>query len=398
VILCEDPAANDSMVVDVTSAAGVDTTVPAMVAAMSNQLDQVQSSISNIETLVQGLSGMSNQLSQVQSSFSNIETLVQGLSGMSNQLSQVQSSFSNIQASVAGPSGHVQSTESVQSSFSNIQASVQGLPGMSNQLNQVQSSFSNIETQVQGLPGMSNQLSQVQNSFGNIQTAVGNVAVLVQGIQGVDLSGVMTGINSIKTAVQNYQGADLSKIDLSGISKMESQLGQATDTAAADTFFGRLAALSSQLDSIGTAATDASKKAQTAKTAATTAADGIQNLKGDMTGGDIQSAVTRLEEVMTSLQAARKDMSEIPKLIKIGDLMDTVKRMAEQINAWAESKGWAGPVSFEEGAQGNGLDADVIGRLNSNIEEIRGSMQFMLKLMDKMQNEPLVQEELRAVP
>jgi hypothetical protein len=375
IILCSDPQASDSMVVKVTGVGTLET-VPAQIAALGTQLDQVQASVTNIAALVGGISLLEAQLTQIETVVSNVESQLGAFYLLTNQLTQVQEAVTGMASQIGS------------------------IAPLSNQMAQVQVAITNMTTQVGGLAGVGAQVTEIRTVVTNIDARVG---------AGTDLTGVMTSLGSIQTAVEGIQGVDLSQldiaaqIDLSGITRIESQLGHITDTASMNTFLGRLESLSSQINSVGGAASDASKKAQTAKTQASSAASGVQSLKGEIAKGDLAGAINRLEEIKVSLSAAKQDMNVIPKLIRVAGLVDALNRMAGQIEELAESKGWdylinLGEPAGEGGEEGGGVGGDAIGKLNSNIEEVRSSMLFMQKLMDEMRYEPVVQEELRAAP
>ena len=79
-----------------------------------------------------------------------------------------------------------------------------------------------------------------------------------------------------------------------------------------------------------------------------------------------------------------------------------MEEMAATMEQFAGSKGYNYLVNLEElptaeEGIGEGLEKDAVGALNRNMQEIRGSMEFMQKLLDEMRYEPVVEETLIGV-
>jgi len=246
---------------------------------------------------------------------------------------------------------------------------------------------------LESVPGL---IQAVASQLDTVESQVTNITRIVQGMGGVDLSGVMSGIEAIRKDISGIGETDLSALD-----RMVSEMGTVGDDASLNTFFGRLAKLERMISSAGVQASDAARKAQTAKTEAASAASGIQALKAEIAKGDVQAALARLDEIKSALAAAQKQVDEIPQVVRLGTLYDQLRYMAERIEELAKSGGWDYLVNLEEPAEaegGAGVSEDAIGALNRNIEEVRGSLNFMQKLMDKMVYEPVVTEQLLAAP
>jgi len=244
------------------------------------------------------------------------------------------------------------------------------------------------------VPGM---VAAVTNRLNDLEAQLSNIEGLVSGIQAADLTTVVSGLADVQAAVAGIQGADLSSFDLSGLSRIEARLGRVGDLSGMNTFFGQIAALEARLEGVGTTAGEASKKAQSAKTEAASAASGVDEVKTQIENGNLEGVVSRLTEVRDSLQKAQQNVQEIPKMVRIASLYDSMRDMASTIEQLARSSGFEYLVNMAEpeaGEEGAAPDDKMIGVLNQNMQEIKVSMQFMQKLINEMRYEPLVEETL----
>jgi hypothetical protein len=245
------------------------------------------------------------------------------------------------------------------------------------------------------------QITGVSNQLIAVQDKITNVLAAVQGLSGLNTSNVVAGLDEIKAqlvtvkdSVDGIRFPEGETVDLSALTRIDSTT----------TFMGRLEQLSSQLSAVGYTAEDASKAAKTAKTQASSAAGGVQLLKTDLEdiskglgegniAGKVDSALARLEEIRKSLLSASDNVSQIPKMVKLGGLYDSIAAMSKVIEDLASREGFKDFLKLETVKEGASPE-DELKALNANVEEIRGSMQLMKKLMDKMAYEPQVQVDL----
>ena len=263
------------------------------------------------------------------------------------------------------------------------------LAGVSNRIADLQAQLDTVEDLVAGMEGLD--LSGVMTGLDEVQTAVA-------GLGGTDLTEVMTGLESVQDAVAGLGGTDLSQIDLSGVTRIEERLGRMNDPVDNDTFFGRLAWLATRIEASGQSASDASKKAQSAKTEAAAAASGVEELKLLLAAGDPGATLRQLGVIRESLSQAQRDVQDIPRQMRISELYSSMKEMATVIDQLARSRGFDPQMNLVEpaaGAEGEAeADEDMIGVLNRNLGEIKGSMQFMQQLINDMRYEPTITETL----
>ncbi|MBN2301828.1 MAG: hypothetical protein JXN60_04860, partial [Lentisphaerae bacterium] len=252
-----------------------------------------------------------------------------------------------------------------------------------------------------------NMITALDNRINDVMSELGAISNIVSGIgEGADLSPIITGIEELKTSVGNLSGGE--EVDLSALERIEAQLGSSgtlgqlqaqlgkvTDTSSSKTFFGQLALIQENLVLAGADAADASKKAQTAKTEANKAATGIDELKMTINDGQMETATMkeRLDNIQSALVNAAENMRDIPKAVKLAGLYNKLEEMAGSIEDLAKSsqwEEWIKPPPLPEA--GGGADEKVITRLIGNIEEMKGSMAFMIKVMDDIKNEPIIEE------
>jgi hypothetical protein len=101
------------------------------------------------------------------------------------------------------------------------------------------------------------------------------------------------------------------------------------------------------------------------------------------------------------LQEAKTELDLIPKDVETSTIYTAVRDMAGYIETLAKSKGYDYLINLEGdpetsglGDGGDGLSEDLAKSLNDNVQEVRDGMAFIQKLLDEMQNEPVVHESL----
>jgi hypothetical protein len=245
-------------------------------------------------------------------------------------------------------------------------------------------------------------IADLSNRLENVSKQISAVSNLVQGIAGFSTADIMDGLGALETKLTQVQTAvggikipEATEVDLSGVTRIESKLGSITDDPSANTFFGRLSAISSAVRTAGAGAAEAAKNAQTAKTQASTAAGGIQTLKDQIAKGDLEGALRTLRAVRSSMEEAMKVLTEIPSVVKVGELYDELKNMAQQVQTLAKSKGYEFLINLGEAppsAEGEKKgEKDVLTKLYAQVEEVRDSVSFVKKLLEEGR-EPVVEE------
>ncbi|MDD4869665.1 MAG: LamG domain-containing protein [Kiritimatiellae bacterium] len=254
-------------------------------------------------------------------------------------------------------------------------------------------------------------ISAMTNRLNTIETHLINVQTLVSGIQGTDLSGVMSSIDDVRTAVQDMNGAQID----SSLRTLASQIGSINDSSSANSFFGQIARVNEQLGGIGYNASEAFKKARAAQNEAGSAAGAIgrlemllkkdvkEDIKVDIKDNKNKGTIlATLEDILADMEAAKKDMKDIPALVRIGGLYDALSEMSGQMKKLAESKQfkiWTKPPveKPEPGIAVPETPEESLIKLTKGVEEMKGSILFMQKLIDEKRYEPVVTDELQGV-
>jgi len=370
-----------------------------LVSAISgmDQIGDLQAEITNMVAVLSGVGGL-EQLG------TNINRLTQSLSG--SDLPYIMKSVSNTWTVVRG----LGDLSGLETDIATLSAAVGGVD-----LPQMESDVGTVLGLVQGLGGL-----------GALST---NVAALSQGLSGVDMAamnrsiadtlsrvlGLETGMSRVQSAVG---GIDLSAIDLSAVERVERLLGRSGSTDR-NTFFGRLAQVSSQMEAMGLASSDAAKKAQSAKSEAANAASGIDELKAalqNMQGLDPQKLTAILEQVRSSLDAAQKGISEIPKGLDpaaleraLADALRKFRQLAAQggypefplvteFGRGAPSEPGKEPAKGGPPTEaGEGVDMKTIAKLSRDMEEIDSSVRLIKRLIEEKFQTPVVESRLIGV-
>ncbi len=104
--------------------------------------------------------------------------------------------------------------------------------------------------------------------------------------------------------------------------------------------------------------------------------------------------------IRQALNEAKADIDRIPDGVTLNELRGELSSTKQTVSELARSNGFTWLTSMgEDMAEAGGLGSDVggeetdLGKLSTNIEEVRGSMEFMQKLLDEMRYEPVVEEQ-----
>jgi hypothetical protein len=227
----------------------------------------------------------------------------------------------------------------------------------------------------------------------------------------VTLTGLTAQVTGLSTTFASANWNDVTTIGTSldaltvslsaQVKDIDRTLGQVGDTAGAGTLFGRINDVDTQLGVVGNDAKNAALRSQTAKSRAGAAASAVQQLQSDIEAGDPESALRTVREVQSLLQEAKTEIDLIPKDVETSTIYTAVRDMAGYIETLAKSKGYDYLINLEGdpetsglGDGGDGLSEDLAKSLNDNVQEVRDGMAFIQKLLDEMQNEPVVHESL----
>jgi len=253
------------------------------------------------------------------------------------------------------------------------------------------------------LQGAAAAVTGLQTTVVDVQTTVNAILAQVQTLGQADIGTVETGIDDLKGMVQalaDAVGEGPPQIDLTTINRIESFLGTVQDSVSENTFFGQLARLSDQLDSVGGIASDASDNALKAKSEAQNVAQAVQQLSDAFAAGNLVGAGESLIEIRQGLAEAQRLLSQVPKFLGIDQLQDEIATMAATIQEFAASQGYDMLLNLEQipvTGEGVGLapgeeptaeaNAEAIAILNQNIEELRAAIELILKLLEPKEEE-----------
>ena len=247
---------------------------------------------------------------------------------------------------------------------------------------------------------LSQRLGFVSQSVSNMAAKFAQLTAAQGTLSGSDIDALLSAMAELRSALGSQEvGALVSAI----MGALETKLGRVTDAPGTATVFGRLAEIEQSLSAAGGQASTAAKKAQTARTAAATAAKGVQDLKKEIGQGNIEEVVGTIEEIKKAVAEARQNIMEIPSALGPQAIYQTMQEAAKVIQEFAASKGYKYIVQLEQlpGVSAEGVqfpDAQTLGALNRNMQEMRDSISFMKKLVEEMRYEPVVEESLVGVP
>jgi conjugal transfer/entry exclusion protein len=414
-VTCTDPNAADSMVVELIGG-GTLAGVPGMITSLSNQLFNLEIEVTNISSIVStfDLSGISNALGNVTNDLSQLTNVLSTVSSMTNTLGNITNDLTQLSTIVSTMSTITNSLGSINWSDitnirDNVDATLTNLTALSGSLGAVNwaditNIRDNVDTVLTNLSVLSgvnwSQVAQLTNAV----TAIDDLTAAMGGLDWNDVTALDTKVNTIQgyteqiqTILTEVQG--LGGIDYTMVERIEKYLGKEGDSASTGTLFGQINSLKGQMNTVGSGVSDAASKAQQAKSQAATAASGVTALKKSIGEGDLERSLAILEDVRRSMLLARKDLDQIPRVVKFASLHDDMMYMARKIEELAESQTWQ---DWLEGAGLQGVEADgtakSLGNLNNNIEIMKAEMKLLQKVIDRTSKQPQVEAVLIGVP
>jgi hypothetical protein len=353
-------------------------------------LTDLQSDITNLTEIVKALN--IPDLTGLETSISNLDVRVSNLD--IPDLSGLEASVSNLNVKVGNL--NIPDLTTLETTVSNLNVTVgeTDFDALTN-LTGVAATLAGVQT---GMAGMSNDLVAIraamptnaadQAAVDAVWTEMTNVAARVASVQ-ISMGGVSGAIGSVDlTALGRIETGMQSAATEGMILALEQKI---------NAFDAQLNGLAAQLAQIGGEASDASSNASSAKTAANKAATSVQQLKDSFAAGDLDAVKSELTTIRSSLRAARQDIEQIPKLVKLGGLYDDLARMTSQFGEFAASQGYRDLLAVTPPAPGEeeeeqGLDPQALLNMNAAMQEMQGAMQHLQKLVDKEVYEPVVTE------
>jgi uncharacterized protein (UPF0261 family) len=254
---------------------------------------------------------------------------------------------------------------------------------MSNSVDQLVVEMTNVAAIVSGLGGLNT--ADIINGLNDLDTALASVKSDVAAIESPDVAAIEGGLSEIKTAVN--------ALDLSTLNSIESQLTTlASKEDGTQTLVGKIESVASQLNEISGSSSQAASSAQSAKTAATAAAAGIEDLKDALAAGEVDDSMDALRQVRKSLIEAQESINNISEMMTSG-MAGSLADMMKMLKDMADEEGFSGLVKTGEATTIETGDKSVEA-LNRNIQEMKGKMHHMQKLLDESAYKPVVTEIL----
>lgn len=446
VIECEDPDADDRLVVEIVDAAAGD--LPGMMTQVYDAITNMESSITGLadmETqmtdLTGVLNGMTNDLQDLSDAVNNLPDLgvvTQAIDELAVRLDNLpdMGDLTNIIGNLETKIDNLPDLSVVTQEIAELSLKIDTLPDLSSLSNMV----GQISDKIDGLPdlsSLSNSVQELQDAitliptnidFTAVQDGIDNLRSDLAGVLNVDLTGVNGALSEIRSVVEGVGGTDMAGVESSlgavegrmtalesalegvegsfvslegsfDLGGVEASLAQLEDDVGG--LESRLAGLETSLASAGTAAEGAQQYASSAKTKAGDAASGVQALKAALAAGDTEEAKRQLRRIQQALESAQSDIAKMPEGVTLDQLRGELGTTKQTVADLAKSNGftWLTSMSEEEaGGQKTEVGEETdLGKLSANVEELRGSMEFMQKLLDKEVNKPVVKEQWLSV-
>lgn len=363
---------------------------------ITNILEQVGSLDSGV--MSEAVTALTNAMDGVNfadwgSGITNIETMVAALDSdaILSAVTQLTNAMAGVDFAVLG-------------NISNILDAVGGLGDAS--LDIMESNLVTVLTAVDGMTNVSDLVDFMQGvDLGQMSTDLSNVLVTVQGLGDVD--GLSSNITTLVGKMDVIDG--LAAVDFGALPRLEASLGTAVVGDVLQNIQHSLDAITGLDSSISQISRDSAKAAsnsQSARTKADAASSAAKKVMKALEAGDVEGTRKALKRMRAELAAAQASIDEIPKGGIVRDVYDEMQQMAVSMKSFAESKGFAWLTTMQEipGASGGegggdleGTDKKAINTLNSNMQDMKVSMDFMKKLLDEMRYEPVVQDSLIGI-
>ncbi|MFO7871975.1 MAG: hypothetical protein R6V03_11170 [Kiritimatiellia bacterium] len=241
-------------------------------------------------------------------------------------------------------------------------------------------------------------IADLSTELNSLESGITDVSDLVKDIPTTDITPVVEDIDELKTMVQGIETGESTMEEVKeAVNAIDSRIGSESDSAGSDSVFGKVSKVSAEVDSVGVYAADAKKNAQSAKTEASDASSGVDEVKDLLEKGDLDGVMGELSNIKQSMLAAKEMLEGMPELLEFARMREDVENMTARVQELAASEGWEslleGPTVGGEGGAVEGEESDVE-TLVTTVRELKGAMGFMLKLMDKEVNKPVVEDAL----
>jgi len=397
------------------------TNISAQVGQMTNSIGQIAgmtnlpSQMNYLTNVISQLSGMTNISAQV-AQMTNSISLIAGMTNLPSQMNYLTnvistlSGMTNISAQVAqmtnsiGLIAGLTNIGTQVSTLTNLNAQMAYLTNAMSALGTLSNEMAGVVTaigQLGGLTNMGSQVAVLTNSIGQIVALTnmsGQVAGLVTGMAQLTDS-TKTISNSLSSVATLDASMSSMSVTYSNMYTMiEEGLGAATDSAEANTVFGKIAAIEADVAAVGGKASAAVQRASGAKSQANSAAGAAQRIKKNMaSSGQMESVMSDVGIIRKSLEDALANINAIPGEMNTGAMLTTIKSARKTMEKVAEERGIAPAVGAEPKVEPGSLsDPKAVESLINQLSETKAMMKATRQLMDEAVNKPVVVDWLEG--
>ncbi|MFT5472453.1 MAG: hypothetical protein ACI856_000771, partial [Kiritimatiellia bacterium] len=404
--------------------------------------------ISGLEDVANTLNGLTNaivQLAGITNIGAEVGNLTNALSGLNwADVIDIQAKVNDITNTLAALSD-IDALADIMQGLTNSLADISGVTNLEDRIKIVQKSVTNIVwseiTRLsKSVEALTNDLSSITGLGGTLTNLVGSIdaVIAVTNVQKsvetlattfatarwADITEIGSGLSSLSAQLQGVSAVNLQTLDPASLGRIEQQLARmqseeggsasviseierllGSSSAQGDTVLSRLNDILADLNTIGRDASDASSKASSAKSQASSASAAATAAKQAIEEGDLSQAMSSIRQIMSDVRSAQQDLQAIPHDKENSRVFDRVREMAKTIEKWAAEHGLdSTPLigqptdSGEEGTEGSGGGDEEEGEdLAFRIQEMQASMTFLMKMIEELAYQPVVEEALLAV-
>ncbi|MBL7116023.1 MAG: hypothetical protein ISS35_09685, partial [Kiritimatiellae bacterium] len=404
-----------------------------MLAVDFSTLTNIQSDVEDIQVSLGSLTNLDDIATAIDSldvsALTNINAVATDIQALLTEVNDQSDALTNIADDVElmlGNMGALTNLQDIADALSGIDTNALGNIGSI--ATDVAALQGDISTLTNDLSGLTTSFNAVQwDALADVEGISTNVAELIDTFSGVDWSSLST-ISDEVTAITNALGAmdwndiiDLSQ-DITTINETVSELetsvgglGGEGGESGVSNLLDRVASavnglqtsldgIDSSLDVIGDDSSEAAQKSRSAKTGAEGAQAQIAQVRQLLEDGNVEQAVALIRGVQEQLEGARQSVAEMSSTLGTETFHGRMMDMAQNIQELASREGWENFLKLEElpkegepGFGGPGVEEESISVLSRNLQEMRGSMELMQKLMDEKLYEPVVESTLIGV-
>lgn len=284
--------------------------------------------------------------------------------------------LSNMMDTVAADVDSLSGISALTNSIASLEAVVNNLTGL------------DVTSILTALDGVESDLQSVRSDSTSLQSSIASVESKVSSVEG-KVSSVEGKVSSVESGVSSVE---------SGMSTMENSLSEiksavnSLDMSSLD----QLTTVVNQIGQIGSDSSTAAQNSQQAKTAAQEASTGIEDLKVALGAENVNESLEAIAGVREALMKAQNTINALSDTMDLG-LSGRMNEMLEMLKELAESEGFAGLAEATGQALGEagagGGEADI-GDLNKTLQETKGKIKHMEKLMEEAAYKPVITETL----